>query len=168
MASDIAPLSREPDILIEMIVELRDENGKLRAMLETLRRALYGARSKKFDAAATQLALGLADLSTAPVEPEPENTKPQPRDQSIRPKPVRNIGGLPQHLPREDVVIEPAVDACPCCHGTLHRIGEDVREMLDIVPAIIRVRRIHRPRYGCQDPSRRVPRRAAGGRLQRI
>ncbi|MCW3477934.1 IS66 family transposase, partial [Limobrevibacterium gyesilva] len=150
MASDVAPLPREPDILIEMIVELRDENGKLRAMLETLRRALYGARSKKFDAPATQLALGLADLSTAPVEPEPENTKPQPRDQSIRPKPVRNIGGLPQHLPREDVVIEPAVDACPCCHGTLHRIGEGVREMLDIVPAIIRVRRIHRPRYGCR------------------
>jgi hypothetical protein len=33
---------------------------------------------------------------------------------------------------------------------TLHRIGEDVSEMLDIVPAILRVRRIHRPRYGCR------------------
>ena len=32
----------------------------------------------------------------------------------------------------------------------LHRIGEDVSEMLDIVPAIIRVKRIHRPRYGCR------------------
>ena len=49
MASDVAPLPREPAMLIEMIVELRDENDKLRAMLETLRRALYGARSERFE-----------------------------------------------------------------------------------------------------------------------
>ena len=67
-----------------------------------------------------------------------------------RPKAVRNIGGLPRHLPREDVVIEPVVTACPCCQGTLHRIGEDISEMLDIVPAILRVKRIRRPRYGCR------------------
>jgi hypothetical protein len=30
MASDVAPLPREPDILIGMIAELRDENDKLR------------------------------------------------------------------------------------------------------------------------------------------
>lgn len=63
---------------------------------------------------------------------------------------MRNIGRLPGHLPREDVVIEPEVQICPCCRGGLHRIGEDISEMLDIVPAIIRVRRIRRPRYGCR------------------
>lgn len=47
MASDVVPLPREPDTLIEMVLELRDENGKLRAMLETLRRTLYGARSER-------------------------------------------------------------------------------------------------------------------------
>jgi transposase len=62
----------------------------------------------------------------------------------------RNLGSLPKHLPREDVIIEPGIDACPCCQGKLHRIGEDVSEMLDVVPAIIRVKRIHRPRYGCR------------------
>ena len=144
------PLPREPDTLIEMIVELRDENGKLRAMLETLRRALYGARSERFDTDPGQLALGLEDVSTTPVEPEPEAAKPRSQDGRTRAKPMRNIGGLPKHLPREDVVIEPASDRCPCCQGTLHRIGEDVSEMLDIVPAILRVKRIHRPRYGCR------------------
>jgi transposase len=150
MAADATQLPREPDALIAMIVELRDENGHLRAIVETLKRALFGARSEKFGADAAQLALGLPDVSTTPVQPEPETPKPQPRDQPIRPKPVRNIGGLPRHLPREDVVFEPGVDACPCCRGTLHRIGEDVSEMLDIVPAIIRVKRIRRPRYGCR------------------
>lgn len=124
MVPNVAPLPREPDILIEMVLELRGENGKLRAILETLRRTLYGARSERFDSDSGQLALGLESM--------------------------RNIGGLPKHLPREDVVIEPAIDCCPCCQGTLHRIGEDVSEMLDIVPAILRVKRIHRPRYGCR------------------
>ena len=40
--------------------------------------------------------------------------------------------------------------ACPCCGGTLHVIGEDRAEMLDYVPAQVRVRVIRRPRYGCR------------------
>ena len=84
MASDVAPLPREPDTLIEMVLELRDENGKLRAMLETLRRTLYGARSERFDADPGQLALGLEDVSTAPVEPEPEAAKPRSQDGRTR------------------------------------------------------------------------------------
>ena len=50
-------MPRDPDILIEMIAGLRAENEKLRTMLETLKRALYGARSEKRDADEAQLAL---------------------------------------------------------------------------------------------------------------
>jgi transposase len=148
MSLDPASLPRDPDRLIEMIIELHDNNSRLQAMLETMRRALYGARSERFEADAAQLALDLEDVSTVPVEPPPP--KPQRQDRSARPKPARNLGSLPKHLPREDVIIEPGIDACQCCHGKLHRIGEDVSEMLDVVPAIIRVKRIHRPRYGCR------------------
>lgn len=150
MISDADPLPREPAALIEMVLALREENGKLHAMLETLKRALYGARSERLGMDAAQLPLGLGDVSTAPIELATETPKPHRQDPPARPKAVRNIGGLPRHLPREDVVIEPVLDACPCCQGSLHRIGEDVSEMLDIVPAVIRVKRIHRPRYGCR------------------
>ena len=40
--------------------------------------------------------------------------------------------------------------ACPCCAGTLHRIGEDVSERLDIVPAQFRVLVVRRPKYACR------------------
>jgi transposase len=148
MPFDPASLSRDPDRLIEMIVDLHDENTKLQAMLETMRRALYGARAERFETDAAQPALDLGDISTAPVEPA--GPKRPPQDRPARPKPTRNIGSLPKHLPREDVVVEPGIDACPCCQGALHHIGEDVSEMLDVVPAIIRVKRIHRHRYGCR------------------
>jgi len=39
---------------------------------------------------------------------------------------------------------------CPCCGGELHAIGETVSEMLDHVPARLRIIRICRPRYGCR------------------
>ncbi len=80
MASGVVPLPREPDTLIEMIVELRDENGKLRAMLETLRRTLFGARSERLGSDPGQLALELEDVSKAPVEPESNTAKPGPQD----------------------------------------------------------------------------------------
>jgi transposase len=152
MSSGISSLPRNPDILLEMIAGLRAENEKLRAMLETLKRALYGARSEKRDVDEAQLALGLGDLSALPAEPETEatTTAGQGQPKPLRPKASRNIGVLPIQLPRDDVVIEPVSDTCPCCQGKLHRIGEDVSEMLDIVPAIIRVKRIRRPKYGCR------------------
>ena len=152
MSSGVSSLPRDPDILLEMIAGLRAENEKLRAMLETLKRTLYGARSEKRAADEAQLALGLGDLSALPVEPGPEaaTAADQGQPKPPRPKASRNVGGLPNHLPREDVVIEPENDICPCCQGKLHRIGEDVSETLDIVPAIIRVKRIRRPKYGCR------------------
>ena len=134
-----------------LIAELQAENERLRGMLTTLKRMLFGARSEKHEVDRAQLALGLADVTIAPIEAEPgAGGDALTRTTTPRPKALRNIGALPNHLPREEVVIEPAVNVCPCCAGHLHRIGEDVSEMLDIVPAIVRVKRIIRPRYGCR------------------
>ncbi|MGY4509459.1 IS66 family transposase zinc-finger binding domain-containing protein [Bradyrhizobium sp. USDA 3650] len=66
-----------------------------------------------------------------------------------RKKARRNIGGLPKQLPRSDQVLEPETTACPCCQGQLHKIGEDVSEVLDVIPAILQVLRTMRPKYGC-------------------
>jgi transposase len=148
MASDATSLALDTDAVI---AELRAENERLRAMLATLRRMLFGARSERHEADPAQLALGLDDLASAPAEPEPQAAhKPRRQPPTPRPKAARNIGALPIHLPRVEVVLEPEVSVCPCCQGKLHRIGDDVSEMLDIVPAIVRVKRIIRPRYGCR------------------
>ena len=96
MASGLASLSRDPDILLETIAMLRAENEKLRAMLETLKRALYGARSEKRDIEEAQLAFGLGDLSAVPVEPEQDAATGGMPDQPkpARSKAARSIGGL--------------------------------------------------------------------------
>ena len=64
--------------------------------------------------------------------------------------PRRNLGALPAHLPRDEVVIDIDSKECPCCGGALHLIDETRTEMLDRVPAQLRVKVIRRPRYGCR------------------
>lgn len=45
---------------------------------------------------------------------------------------------LPEHLPRQEEVHEPAC-TCPNCGGVMRKLGEDVTEVLDYVPASFKV-----------------------------
>jgi transposase len=57
---------------------------------------------------------------------------------------------FPDHLPREEVTLDLATTACPNCGGGLHPIAVTTSEMLDWVPASVRVISIRRPKYGCR------------------
>src|SRR5262249_34819500 len=57
---------------------------------------------------------------------------------------------FPEHLPREEVKLNLNTRACPGCGGALHSIGETTSEMLDWVPASLRIIRTRRPKYGCR------------------
>ena len=57
---------------------------------------------------------------------------------------------LPAHLPREDVRLDVEHRPAPAAAARCMLIGETVSEMLDHVPARLRVIRIRRPRYGCR------------------
>ncbi|MEM4676002.1 MAG: IS66 family transposase zinc-finger binding domain-containing protein, partial [Nitrososphaerota archaeon] len=63
--------------------------------------------------------------------------------------PKRNRGHLPPHLPRVERVIELASTVCRCGCGEMTRIGEDVSERLDVIPAQLRVLVTRRPKYAC-------------------
>src|SRR6266850_6816903 len=126
------------------VVEQRaGEIERLQLIIKQLQRTQFGRRSERLDA--DQLALGLEDVETDQACAEAaQEPAAKPRDSKPRRKP------LPDHLPREDVLLDIAGDICGCCGGTLHAIGESVSEMLDWVPAQLRVVRIRRPKYGCR------------------
>jgi len=60
------------------------------------------------------------------------------------------VRAFPEHLPREEVKLDLNTRACPGCGGALHPIGETTSEMLDWVPASLRIIRTRRPKYGCR------------------
>jgi transposase len=59
-------------------------------------------------------------------------------------KPARRP--LPEHLPREVRKYPPKQTACPDCGGELKHLGEDVLEILEYVPARLKVIRQIRPK----------------------
>jgi transposase len=129
---------------------LFEQNERLRAILKELQRSLFGRRSEKA-AHADQLELALEDVEQAIAETEAEEEKFDATLQASRRRERRvNRGALPRHLPREELVVEPEDKTCPCCGGAMHRIGEDVAERLDVVPAQLKVIVTRRPKYGCR------------------
>jgi transposase len=147
-------LPTDPEQLVELVLELAEENERLRAALKTINTMHFGAKSERIYAITKQqMALDLADLVTdaSPLpanDDQPEATKAAPR----RPRQPahRNVGSLAKHLPRCERVIEPDSTICPCCACQMRRIGESVHEALDVVPAILRVLRTIRPKYACR------------------
>jgi transposase len=127
------------------VVEHRDgEIERLQTIIKQLQRAQFGRRSERLDP--DQLALALEDLDSdiGRAEASGPHVDVEIADKRPRRKP------LADHLPREEVVIDVANDVCPCCGGVLHSIGESVSQMLDWVPAQLRVLRITRPKYACR------------------
>ena len=128
---------------------LEEQNRRLEHLLRELRRAMFGKKSEKLHP--DQLRLALEELEGALAEAEEAaapSTTPTPRPK--RPAPERNIGHLPESLPRIEQVIEPDSTRCPCGCGEMVRIGEDRTERLDIVPAQLRVIVTVRPKYACR------------------
>lgn len=124
----------------------RAEVERLRLIIQRLQRTQFGRRSERRDG--DQLALGLEDLD-ADVARAQASYRIAAVDHTES-EPATRRRALPDHLQREDVAIDIEDRVCPCCGGALHAIGETVSEMLDFVPARLRVLRIRRPKYGCR------------------
>jgi transposase len=145
--------------------KLAGQNEQLRAIVKELQRALFGRRSEKA-LHPDQLQLALEDIEQTIAAGEAEAEQADATLKASRSQQRRvNRGGLPRHLLRQEVVVEPESTTCPSCQGALHRIGEDVAERLDVIPAQFKVIVTRRPRYGCRACESAVVQAAAPPRL---
>lgn len=152
MPLDRDQLPQDPADLAQMVLRLDAENAELRQTVASLKALIFGAKSEKAAVIdPDQGALDLGDLATAATPVANDNaSRTAARPSRPRRPAQRNVGALPRHLPRVVTVIEPASTACPCCARRLHKVGEDVAEALDVIPAIVRVLRTIRPKYACR------------------
>lgn len=127
----------------------------IKAQLAVLRRARFGRSSEKLDCEIEQLELVLGELEEGVAESNERAARAQPdakageRRKTTDRKPFGRKP-LPDHLPRERVVHEPAL-ACSSCGGTvLRKIGEDVTEVLEYVPSSFKVIEHVRPKLSCR------------------
>ena len=132
-----------------MLIAERVQNERLRQIIKELQRHRFGRRAETLPE--DQMLLGLEDVEQAAASEEVAAEAADPAERANRTtKRQMNKGSLPKHLPRVEMVVDIVDRTCPCCGKPLHRIGEDIGERLDIVPAQFRVLVVRRPKYGCR------------------
>ena len=154
MDVDLSALPDDVETLQRMVRSLASERAslseaqaeieRLHLIIKKLQRGQFGRRAEQLDDG--QLQLGFEDLNADLARTEAR----LPPAKAGTPKAQDERLSLPARLPREEMRLDVEHQACPCCGGKLHLIGETVSEMLDHVPARLRVIRICRPRYGCR------------------
>jgi transposase len=165
LAEKEALLAEKEALLIEREREIAVRDAELyaktlqiehiKAQLAILRRARFGRSSEKLDRDIEQLELVLGELEEGVAESNERAARAQPdaRSGGRRKNTDRKPFGrkpLPDHLPRERVVHEPAL-ACSLCGGSvLRKIGEDVTEVLEYVPSSFKVIEHVRPKLSCR------------------
>src|SRR5215468_8366943 len=152
----------------ELITSRDSEIGQLKLLIAKLRRMQFGRKSEKLERQIEQLELRLEALQLNDAETV-----------AALPKPMANVAGvarparrpLPTHLPREVRTHLPKQEACPDCGGELRKLGEDVSEILERIPAQFQVIRHVRVKLTCTccerivqapAPSRPIERSIAG------
>ena len=156
MEINAATLPDTPDDLKEIIIGLQGQitdlhevhNKETDILLEQirhLRAQLFGRKSEKIQGGPQTLPL--FDMP----EPAEENEVEEKVHVPAHERKKRGRKPLPEDLPRVEVLhdIDDADKMCACgCQLT--RIGEEVSEQLDIIPAKMQVIRHIRPKYACK------------------
>jgi len=142
-SSNVAQLAQENSALKATVLHLETLVEKLHFQLAQLTRRQFGVSAEGF------AQLGLWCLSETQIGEAPTiATTVVPAH--ARAKPVRRP--LPDDLPREVIDVDLAAEqqACPCCGGARHVIGEDISEKLDVEPARLTVLQYRRKKYACR------------------
>jgi transposase len=149
-------LQREYDRVVADAAALQADNAALRvqlaeaqALIADLRRRLFGVKADRLtpDQEAQVIALQ-HDVVEATQRPGPTSDEVLTDERRVRQR--RPPHGLPVTLETETITLEPEATTCPCCGAPLRRIGEEVTEEIDLIPAKLIRRRIVRPKYACR------------------
>jgi transposase len=138
---------------LQAMVVARDQMIEaLKLTIAKLQHARHGASSERGRKLLGQLELQLAELQETIAEEEAAAKRAAPSserssEEAAQTKPARRP--LPKHLPRERVVNK-APTACPCCGGRLRKLGEDITETLEYVPARWKVIQHIREKFSCR------------------
>jgi transposase len=164
MPQAIEALPDDPNELKAMLLAERARNERLVQIIKEMPRHRFGRRAESLPEDQMLLALEDVEQTEACDAAGTESQSAAARAEAARRR-RRNRGALPAHLPRIETLVDIDDKTCPCCKGALHRIGEDVAERLDVVPAQFRVLVTRRPKYACRACEEGVTQAPAPARL---
>jgi transposase len=147
MISKTSTLPDDPDELKKIIAQYEAEVHLLQEQVRHLYHTLFGRKSEKSRYGEESPQLSLFDMP----EPDPDTTVEETVEVKKHTRLKKGRKPLPDNLPRVEIVhdIDEQEKVCHC-GADLSKIGEEVSEKLDIIPAVIQVIRHVRPKYSCK------------------
>ena len=130
----------------------RRELAEAQARIAELSRELFGPKADRLTPEQQdQMNQLLADMEAESQQPAPDSADVLEQEESPKESKRRRKTRhpLPAEMETETVTIEPDLAPCPCCGKMPGRIGEEVSEEIDIIPARLIRRRTVRPKYAC-------------------
>ncbi|AGB47954.1 transposase [Mesorhizobium australicum WSM2073] len=134
------------------LAESEEARRRLETIVGQLNHEKFGARSEKLHPDQYHLPLEDVEIAQGVLDAAQERAQRviQGRSDGASGSRPRNRGHLPAHLPRVERIIEPTARCAPAAAARWLRIGEDVSERLDAIPAQLRVLVTRRPKYACR------------------
>lgn len=131
-----------------MVLTLLANVDSLQQELLWYKRHLFGRRTEKLNPD-QQMLFDLLEQKISAQTAEPPPAAPEP---PAKPSARNGRVPLPRHLPRERIEYHPPEQAlhCPVCGQRKERMGEEITEQLDYVPASFLVRQHVRVKYVCK------------------
>lgn len=126
----------------QIISSKESEIAHLQFQIDQLNRLLFGAKRERFiskqEDGQTSLPFDIPETASAPVQKEEITYTREKKKRENHPGRMP----LPEHLPVEEIVIEPKEDT-----SGMKCIGKEVTDKLELVPAKLYIKRYIRPKY---------------------
>ena len=150
-----AKLERQLAQKDKRIVKLETLNQKLTERIQRFEEVLNLAQHKRFSPSSEtyegdgQVFNEAEHIADTDVEQPSETQALADETTDKQPAKARRPRIAPE-LPRIEVLHDIDSKTCACCGNELHRMGEEVSEQIEFIPAEIRVIKHVRPKYSCR------------------
>jgi len=165
---EIQVIAQEKESLLKKIQDMLEKFSSMKFELAQLKRLVFGSKRERFVSGAQDAQMSLpfdigASFQEGTIKPVTEEVS------SFERRKRKNHPGrltLPDHLPVEEIIIEPEEDVTG-----LKCIGHEVTDELEYQQAILKINRFMRPKYAKEDnqgvicgdlPSRPIDKGIAG------
>ncbi len=165
---EIQVIAKEKESLLKKIQDMLEKFSSMKFELSQLKRLIFGSKRERFVSGAEDAQMSLPfDIETESQEETSEAATEEVSSHQRRKR--KNHPGrlsLPDHLPVEEIIIEPEEDVTG-----LKCIGHEVTDELEYQQAILKINRFMRPKYAREDnegvicgnlPSRPIEKGIAG------
>ena len=133
----------EKNEIEEKFQDLLEQFCSMKFELSQLKRLVFGSKRERFVSNQDNDQMSLPfDIEQEPTESEPIIEKVEYTRRKVKNENHNGRLPLPDHLPVEEIVIEPEEDTTQ-----LKCIGKEVTDELEYIPSVLKIKRYIRPKY---------------------